>query len=355
MRGPYLLLFSILFLLSSCEDEAPSVPFEGEEFEPEWLIPSQHIRSGGVGKDGIPSIDNPIFVNINQGDAFVSPEDLVVLVKYGDVVKAYPYKIMDYHEIVNDQIEDRYYALNYCPLTGTAMAWNRKLKLGVTTFGVSGLLFQSNLIPFDRETESDWSQMLRTSVRGFYKGEKIISYPVIETRWQTAKEMYPGLKVLSTETGYNRPYQVYPYDDYITADAKILFPIVNVDYRLPFKERVHGFVVNEESMIFKREMFKSGPKLIQGEFEGEPFVVYGDYENDLFVSFSRKLKDGNPINFNLSEDSMSLQDEDGNTWDLFGYHISGPGPIEDLKLIDGITGYWFTFGSFFPQPVLYSP
>ncbi|MEM8528113.1 MAG: DUF3179 domain-containing (seleno)protein [Bacteroidota bacterium] len=166
MKLKYLNLIALLVLFYACEKE--SVP--DTESEGNWLIPQNEIRDGGPGKDGIPSIDNPEFVAVNDID-FLSEDDLVVGVKVGAEIRAYPHLILDWHEIVNDQLEDLSLALNYCPLTGTAIGWKSKIDGKVTTFGVSGLLYNTNLMPYDRLTNSTWSQMRLDCVEGELQGK----------------------------------------------------------------------------------------------------------------------------------------------------------------------------------------
>jgi len=132
---------AFLFLLISCGDK-DSVS------STDWLIPQSEVFDGGPGKDGIPSVDNPNFSAIAEID-FLDPQDLVVAIKAGDEIKVYPHPILDWHEIVNDEINGIPLALTYCPLTGTAIAWKRTINGKETTFGVSGLLYNSNNLPKD--------------------------------------------------------------------------------------------------------------------------------------------------------------------------------------------------------------
>ncbi|MEL6945943.1 MAG: DUF3179 domain-containing (seleno)protein, partial [Bacteroidota bacterium] len=203
MQLKYLSTLLILLIFYACEQQQ-TVDNES------WLIPKSEVRDGGPGKDGIPSIDNPIFIDAETAD-FLDPDDLIVGVKVGDDIRAYPHLILDWHEIVNDQLDDLALSLNYCPLTGTAIGWNRTIDGNTTTFGVSGLLYNTNLMPYDRLTNSTWSQMRLDCVGGELKGESADLYPVVETTWANWKKRYRNTKVLSTNTGFNRRYGQYPY------------------------------------------------------------------------------------------------------------------------------------------------
>ena len=141
----------------------------GGDGSPGWLIPVGEVFDGGPGKDGIPALSNPQLVASSEV-SFLGDGDLVIGVVIGGVARAYPHVILDWHEIINDQVGGEAYSLTYCPLTGSGIGWDRALSANATTFGVSGKLYNSNLIPYDRETDSYWSQMKLQCVFGPNKG-----------------------------------------------------------------------------------------------------------------------------------------------------------------------------------------
>jgi hypothetical protein len=170
----------------------------------------------------------------------------VIGIKVDNTVKAYPHQVMDWHEITNDQVANEAVAITYCPLTGTAIGWDREVNGDVTEFGVSGLLFRNNLIPYDRNSDSRWSQMQLRSVAGELSQTNIATIDLVETSWATWKQMYPESEVLTKETGFSRDYGGFAYgSDYSTNDSNILFPIQNSDNRLPNKDRVHGVIAQQ--------------------------------------------------------------------------------------------------------------
>ena len=170
------LLLAALFFSASCAKEQIA--------DTDWSIPTDDVRDGGPGKDGIPSVDNPQFSTAGEA-SYLSDNDLVIGMVNGTQVKAYPHPILDWHEIVNDELDGIAVAMTYCPLTGSGIAWDCELDGERTTFGVSGLLFESNLIPYDRKTNSNWSQMRLDCVNGPLQGQKINTFPIIETTWGT--------------------------------------------------------------------------------------------------------------------------------------------------------------------------
>ena len=146
------------------------------------------VKDGGPGKDGIPSIDSPRFIDANDsGTDFLNDTDLVIGIVKGDVVKAYPHLILDWHEIVNDKLIEDLITVNYCPLTGTAFGWSSVANNENTTFGVSGLLYNSNLILYDRTTDSYWSQLELECVNGDLIGDEPLLESVVETNWELGK------------------------------------------------------------------------------------------------------------------------------------------------------------------------
>ncbi len=220
----------------------------------DWLIPSNQVLSGGPGKDGIPALKNPHF--LNKSDAsFMNDEDLILGLVVGTDARAYPHKILDWHEIINDEIMGEKLVISYCPLTGTGIGWLQEQHGKTSTFGVSGLLYNSNLVPYDRNTDSYWSQMRLDCIKGSRKGEKIETTQLIETTWGTWKNIYPNTQVVSTNTGYSRNYNRYPYGNYKT-DETVYFPVSVEDNRLHAKEVVHGIIINDFAKIYRFEEFK---------------------------------------------------------------------------------------------------
>lgn len=187
------------------------------------LIPAGQILHGGPGRDGIPSIDRPKFVSASAAD-FLRDKDRVIGVKHQGIARAYPIKILDWHEIVNDQIADVPIVVSYCPLCGTGMVFQAG-DLG--SFGVSGLLYNSDVLMYDRKTESLWSQIMAQAVTGPKRSTKLETLPASHTTWRDWRARHPDTVVLSKDTGFNRNYKRSPYLGY--ADSPKLF--FDVEYR----------------------------------------------------------------------------------------------------------------------------
>lgn len=198
--------------------------------------------SGGPGKDGIPSINEPSFVPVSEYDRPTSVQ-AIVLVRDG-TVKVYPYNILIWHEIVNDVIGDVPVAVTFCPLCGSAIVYNRELPQGETTFGVSGWLIESNLVMYDRDTESLFQQSTGKGVAGAYNG---ITLELEKFQLLTMKDVltqYPDALVLSEDTGYARDYERNPYSGYADSDDFIFTPST-FDNSFPSKKIFVAFSVDD--------------------------------------------------------------------------------------------------------------
>ena len=279
-------------LLISCSDNSnPPVnntPGSGSNSPNGWLIPQDQVFDGGPGKDGIPALLNPEHTGIDQ-ITYLSDNDLVVGFQAGDQARAYPHKILDRHEIINDELNGKNVAITYCPLTGTGIAWDRLIRNQITTFGVSGLLYNTNLILYDRLTDSNWSQIRLDCVNGALLGDEIVTYRLVETTWKTWKEMFPNSSAVTTETGFSRNYSQYPYGDYKTNNPKLIFPDSPTDERLPGKERVLGLILNKKAKIYRFDSFDGQTRIIYDEFEGLSIIVIGNKNKNFIAAFERKI------------------------------------------------------------------
>ncbi|MDR9418061.1 DUF3179 domain-containing protein [Gracilimonas sp.] len=328
----------------------------------EWLIPQDEVIDGGPGQDGIPSIDNPKFINAFEAD-YVSDDRLVLGIKVGNEVRLYPHEVMDWHEIVNDQAGELHYSLTYCPLTGTGITYKREINNQVNEFGVSGLLFRNNLIMYDRNTGSRWSQMQMRSVNGELIGQEGELIQTIQTDWKTWQKLYPDARVLSTETGFSRPYDRFAYgESYITDNSRFIFEPKRFDNRLPNKAQVHAIMPktfkgeDTKPRIYPIKDLSSDIEVIQESYDNRNLVIAGSSDLNFVASFSRTLSDGTELSFEPVQDELPviMKDSEGNHWTIFGEAVSGPREGEKLKSTKSYNGYWFAFADFYPGSSIYS-
>ena len=202
------------------------------------LVPPDEIVSGGVPRDGIPSIDKPRFVSSDKAK-FLRGRDRVLGVRHNGIAKAYPIRILNYHEVVNDRFGDEALVITYCPLCYSGMAFAAQGKDIHLTFGVSGLLYNSDVLLYDRQTGSLWSQLMSKAVSGPLKGFTIPPVPASHTTWREWRERHADTLVLSTDTGFRRDYRISPYGDY-EQSGQLMFPVAKRNREFRRKELVLG-------------------------------------------------------------------------------------------------------------------
>ena len=211
------------------------------------LVPPRAIERGGPPRDGIPSIDQPRYVP--AGQANLRDTDRVLGIARNGIVRAYPVRILNWHEIVNDQLGGEPIAITYCPLCGTGMAFNARVKGRELSFGVSGLLYNSDVLLHDRTTGSLWSQIMARAITGPLKGTALTTVPLTHTTWADWRTRHPQTEVLSTDTGHVRDYASDPYSGYDKV-SRLIFDVQHRDARVPLKEWVLGLRLDGASKAY---------------------------------------------------------------------------------------------------------
>jgi len=268
---------------------------------------SNNIINTRVLPDSIPPIDEPKYLKMNE-TSFMNPNDKVYLVE-SDVPRIYPKKIMLWHEIVNDEIDGRNVSITYCPLTDTAIRYSLNFSGETTTFGTSGRLLNSNLVLYDRETDSLWSQILGKSVVGERKDVELDWLPVVTTTWKKAITVYPDALVLSTDTGAYRDYDTDPYESYY-AIGRVQFPVMHRDTTL----KVHTVVIGVRN-------------------NNETAAIMKDY-----------IREIGSLSFELGgETVLCVYDESLDT-----VRVS----LIDSKIVESIEVFWFGWYAFYPETKL---
>ena len=206
------------------------------------IIPTAKIFPGGPGKDGIPAIDQPHFIGAENA-GFLQSSDRVLGLSIQGISKAYPIKILNFHEIVNDTFNDKPVVITFCPLCGSGIAYSAMINGQRHSFGVSGLLYNSDVLLYDRETESLWSQLMNQAVSGPLQGKRLTPIALTHTTWEDWKQRFPETQVLSKETGYKRNYDSNPYQGY-QLDRGIWFPVEHQNNSYHPKELVLGIELN---------------------------------------------------------------------------------------------------------------
>lgn len=233
----------------------------------------QQIISGGPPQDGIPSIDEPHFESVAFADQYLDDRGLGLVVALNGRTRFYPYQILVWHQVVNDTFNGQPLLITYCPLTAAGIVFERG---GPLTFGVSGKLYNSNLLMYDRATHSLWSQMLGEAITGEKISSRLSQYPSSVISWNAFKQQYPGGQVLSRETGFVRDYTHNPYADYEASHA-IHFPINHDDPRLTSKTIVFGVESKDGSLAFPLETVKTEGS-IDTHVGSAPVTIFWDEE-----------------------------------------------------------------------------
>jgi len=253
------------------------------------IVPRQEILSGGPGKDGIPALSKPKFISADEAE-FLEPDDRIAGVFIDGQPRAYPLRILVWHENVNDVIGENHFAVVYCPLCDSVSVFDRNRPNGdVLEFGISGLLYNSNVLLYDRsKKESLWSQMQRQSVAGEKVSERLTTLPVVLTSWADWKKQHPDTAVLSTENEFNRDYRSMPYGDYFTSD-QLMFP---VSYTNPYpqirdKAKMLCVWTENQSRCYPLQVFQQAGRqqTLQQELDGKQFeLTYKPEANSLQIN-----------------------------------------------------------------------
>jgi len=235
------------------------------------LIPADQILSGGPPKDAIPALTNPNMETADAADLWLKKHDMILGIVIQGKARAYPVRIMNWHEIVNDHIKGKSLVISYCPLCGSGMAFDTDDR-----FGVSGMLYQSDVLLYDKKSESLWSQLMMQAVAGSRTGEKLQLLPIEHSTWQTWKTRHPNTDVLSRHTGFRRDYSRNPYAGYESVSGTY-FPVYHHDERLPSKTWVIGLSMGNHHLAWKLDdLKKSGSHQLTWQQHTLSITVHGE-------------------------------------------------------------------------------
>jgi len=236
-------------------------------------IPRDEVLAGGPPKDGIPALTRPKFV-LAEKATYLGDEDRVIGLVSGDQAKAYPLKILNYHEIINDSLGDLSVAVTYCPLCDSCAVFDRKTKAGVREFGVSGLLYNSNILMYDRglPVESLWSQVMTRGVSGPAANQSLSALPLELTTWKDWRARHAQTMAVSSETGHQRDYERRPYTRYFST-PQLMFPAKPSDSRLPAKARVLGVWAGSQAKTYPESLFSEKRLRIEDTIDGKRLVI----------------------------------------------------------------------------------
>ncbi len=273
----------------------------------------------------------------------------------GGKSRAYPVCLLSLHEVVNDQIDEDFFAVTWCPLCFTAIVYNRVIENKLFSFRASGYLLNDNLVLIDHPTDTLWSQLLGQGIKGAYRGTLLEVLPSTITTWGVWKEAYPETLVLSPKTlGYVD--EIYdPYTGYYSSGAAGFGSAADPDQRLPGKSLIEGISLGDYQIAFPLEILQE-QEIIQHQFESYPLVaLYSELQGT--SHFYLRQINGAVLDFYLNEAGDLLTDnQTGSTWDILtGIAIDGPYQDQQLQRLPSQLIYWFAWTSFYPETGLYIP
>ena len=349
-------------------DVADGVPFSTSGWDTNFSnhsVPLQEFVGGGPPKDGIPSIDDPEFVSVEEADRFLDPREPVAMVELGGEVRAYPIQILIWHEIVNDEIGGEPVAVTYCPLCNSTVAFSRVVDGTPIEFGTTGMLRNSDLVMYDRRTESWWQQITAEAVVGDQTGAKLDVVPSQILSWGELQRLHPEAQVLSRETGVDRDYGTSPYGGYDRdPDSQPFLLEGEPDRSLPPKQRVAAVRSGNSAVVYPfSRLSKEAP--VNDEVDTEPVVVFFDPDvasalDSPLVSagrdvgaaavFARSL-DGRELDFERAPEAGTFRDrQTGSTWDMSGRATAGRLAGARMQRVPHDDQFWFALAAFFEDP-----
>ena len=329
-------------------------------------ISYSEILSGGPPKDGIPSIDSPNFISVEEADAWLAKVEPVIFVQVGDDARAYPIQILIWHEIVNDIVGGLPLTITFCPLCNTAIAFEREVDGRILDFGTTGRLHNSNLIMYDRQTENWWQQATGEVIVGNMLGTKLRFYPTTIIAWADFAESFPNGKVLSNETGYTRQYGMNPYFGYDDVNNSPFLYRGDTPGQLAAMERVLALELNMETVAYAYSTL-SDVGVIHDQVGGEEVVVFWAEGTASALDSSRIIDgrdvgsasafspflNGEKLTFSPYGDGFFLDDVTGSTWNILGKATKGRLKGDALKPLTAINHFWFDWVAFKPETRVY--
>jgi hypothetical protein len=329
------------------------------------LVPLEEIISGGPPPDGIPAIDRPKFVSTREADAWLPPKEPVLAVRVGEDARAYPLRILIWHEIVNDRIGGRSVAVTYCPLCNSGLVFDPVVGGTALDFGTSGMLYKSDLVMYDRKTHSLWAQMEGRAIVGELAGTKLSLLPANTIAYEDFKAAYPGGRVLSPETGHRRQYGVNPYAAYDRPDLDPFLLRGEPDRRRPPKERVVGVAAANAARAYPWPVLIR-QRVVQDTIGEERLVIF--YQPGVLSALdaprmeqSRAIGATGVFSPVVAGKSLTFEPvaqgfrdrETGSLWNLLGRAFKGPLAGTQLRAIPHVDAFWFAWAAFHPSTSIY--
>ncbi|MFW5693847.1 MAG: DUF3179 domain-containing protein [Alkalispirochaeta sp.] len=327
------------------------------------------VLSGGPPKGGIPALDRPRFETVEAASHWVSDQEPVLVLEStlvrdeespgGDSIHVYPLQVIMWHEIVNDEIDGKPVTVTYCPLCNTGIAFSRRHEGTVLSFNTTGRLRFSNLIMYDRETESWWQQASGDGIAGFFAGTRLRTVPVMMLPFSEVRDSMPEARVLSKDTGFNRAYGSNPYRGYDSSSEPFLLRNASSltepgSDRPGLLDRVVSLEYNDETTSVTYSALQA-ERMVERTLGGERFYFLWEAGTSSALdqssiadgadvgsgnAFFARTREGKPVE--LSRRDNRIVDETGSQWNAAGRAVSGPREGERLRPAVGVQHFWFS-------------
>ncbi len=351
----------------------PTVAFANPFLQSKWpdtnfdnaTVALSEVISGGPPKDGIPAIDDPQFDDVTQAGKWLDPREPVIRVEHAGMARAYPLQLLIYHEIVNDQIADLPISVTFCPLCNSSVVFDRRLDDRVLDFGTTGMLRKSDMVMYDRQTESWWQQIIGEGIVGEYAGTRLTQVPSNIVSFADFAKAHPDGKVVNRETGHSRPYGNNPYRGYDAIDQTPFLFRGEIDPRLPPMERVMHIEAADGAKLYPFSRLKD-EGVVNDAVGDTPVVLFSQAgllsvldtgqikqarEIQAVTAYARTLK-GQTLDFEI-KDGLIIDKQTGSTWNNLGTAIAGELEGQALDKVHGGIHFAFAWLAFNPDVELY--
>ncbi len=344
-------------------DRAPSGEFPKTNFNKLSIDPAE-ILSGGPPRDGIPAIDAPVFETNEQASAWLQPDEPVVSLRVGDTARAYPLQIMIFHEIVNDKINSKPVTVTFCPLCNASIVFDATVNGQALDFGTTGRLRKSDLVMYDRQTESWWQQFTGVGIVGEFTGVQLKQIPSQIVSFDVFKTEFPNGEVLSKDTGVQRPYGNNPYRGYDDINSTPFLFRDPLDPRLPPMERVLAVAENDNDKQFQLvplSVLEKDPIMQLDKVVVIATSVANSALDKSKIASSRLVPsaaafesfvNGKSVTLSIDDKGTLVDAESGSEWSALGRALTGPRKGEQLVQIDQGVHFAFAWLAFDPDATI---
>lgn len=337
----------------------------GADWKTDWsrhTVLYDEIISGGIPRDGIRSIDAPEFLSYDKASEWLADTEPVMAVEIDGDARAYPLSILTRHEIVNDVVGGIPVAVTFCPLCNSGLVFDRRVDGEVYEFGVSGLLRNSDLIMYDRTTESLWQQFTGEGIVGEHAGDRLDFIPSSIVSYADFREAYPDGVVLSN---MGRPYGWNPYEFYDQGTRRPFLFYGELDDRLPLMLRVVGLNVGGESKAYPYSVL-SEERVVNDVVGGQDVVIFFKFGTNSalgapIIAEAQDVGAATVFDPNLNGQKLTFRfdggafvdEETGSIWNLLGQATSGDLAGESLTPLTHSDHFWFSWAAFYPDTEIY--